>query len=71
MNCVQKTKIMLYYSQELLNLCLKGDDKMANNDGKGSVIGTMMILAGIFLAPVGIGIILIFIGIGMFKNGYK
>lgn len=44
---------------------------MANNGGKGSVIGTMMILAGIFLAPVGIGIILIFIGIGMFKNGYK
>jgi len=36
---------------------------MANNNGNGSIIGTMLILAGLFLAPVGIGIILIIIGI--------
>lgn len=46
--------------------------KMSNgNGGKGSIIGTIMIIAGIFLAPVGIGIIMIIIGYFMFKGGYK
>ena len=42
-----------------------------NNGGKGSIIGTILIIAGIFLATVGIGIILIIVGISMFKGGYK
>jgi len=41
---------------------------MANNGGNGSVMGLILIIAGIFLAPVGIGIILIIAGIGMMKS---
>lgn len=42
-----------------------------NNGGKGSIIGLILILAGLFLAPFGIGIIMILIGIVMWKSGYK
>lgn len=45
---------------------------MSNGNGeKGSIIGIIMIIAGIFLAPVGIGVIMIFIGVYMFNHGYK
>lgn len=36
---------------------------MNNNDGSNKVIGVILIITGIFLAPVGIGIILIILGI--------
>lgn len=45
---------------------------MSSSGGKGSVMGLILIITGIFLAPVGIGILLILIGIGMCKSGnYK
>lgn len=45
---------------------------MSSNEGKGSVMGVILIIAGFFLAPVGIGILLILIGIGMCNSGnYK
>lgn len=41
---------------------------MANNGGGGGILGPLLIFGGIFLAPFGIGIIFIIIGIIMMKK---
>ncbi len=41
---------------------------MAGGGGNGGVIAALLILFGIFLAPVGIGIVMIIIGVIMLKR---